>query len=371
MRYFNFLFLLSFVILLMTNCTVPSGIDDDLTFMDSINSANHNSVFKISTDNSGLVSIIPTAEGFSYSEVTYGHGSANPVKVPVGQNTTHIYPEGNYTVTINYYDMANNKVTKTYPLAVTYVAPENLKVNLDLQGNVLNISATADFANGFQVLWGDGGANETPTAMTGSYGKPFVAGPHTYIPGKHTLTVTALSGGAAKATKTFEIIVFAPFSLPITYEDPAQNYNIGGTFGGVNVEQLANPFPGGINTSATVRKYHKTTGAPGWGGTWTPMSEPAGVPIDMSKGSKIKVMVYASESGKSLNVELEQASGGLANQVLKVPVSKANEWVDLTFDFGALGVPAGTTFKQLVFRYNDAQEGLNEIIYLDNIRQSD
>ncbi|MGE5355809.1 MAG: hypothetical protein ACM3PT_06170 [Deltaproteobacteria bacterium] len=370
MKYSNFILILSFITIILTNCSIPSGIDDDLTFLDNIKTSNLNGVFNISNDNTGLVTIIPSADGYSYSEVIFGHGDPSPVKLTVGNSVNHNYPEGNYTVTINYYNLKGDKTTKTYPLTVTYRAPENMKVNLNLNGDVLNISATADFANGFQVLWGDGGANESPTAMTGSLGKTFTAGPHTYTPGKYTLTVTALSGGAAKVSKTFDIIVFAPFALPITYENPAQNYNIGGTFGGVNVEQLANPFPGGINTSANVRKYEKTNGAANWSGTWTPLSPPAGVPIDMNNGTKIKVMVYATETGKSLNVELEQASGGLANQVLKVPISKANEWVDLTFDFGALGVPASTTFKQLVFRYNDAQNGFGEIIYLDNIRQS-
>jgi hypothetical protein len=370
MKHFKYLFIFLSTILLLTNCSVPNGIDDDLSFLESVSTSNQNEVFNITNDNSGLVTIIPTAEGFSYAEVLYGHGGTTPVKVQVGNSVNHVYPEGNYTVNINYYDLAGQKTTKSYPLAITYRAPENMKVNVSQNGNVINITATADYANGFQVIWGDGGANETPTNMTGSLGKSFTAGPHTFQPGKFTMKVTALSGGAAKVSENFDVVVFAPFSLPITYEDPAQNYNLGGTFGGVNVEQIANPFPGGINTSAKVRKYEKTNGAASWSGTWTPMSEPASIPIDLSKGTTIKIMVYATEAGKSVNVELEQASGGLPNQVLKAEIPAANEWVELTYDFGAL-VPANTTFKQLVFRYNDAQDGFGEVIYIDNIRQAD
>ncbi|MBK7096640.1 MAG: hypothetical protein IPH57_16835 [Saprospiraceae bacterium] len=352
------------------SCSTPNGIDEDLSFLGSSVSANHNGILSISTDNSGLVVITPVGEGVSSAKVTYGHGSATPVTLKPGLSTSHNYPEGSYTVGVNYYDIAGRETVKTYPLQLIYVAPANVTTTRNLDGPIMTLTAKADFANGFQVKWGDGGTNETPTNMTGSLGGTFTVAPHTYAPGNYTLTVIALSGGAAKTTVTYPVTVFAPFSLPITYENPIQNYNIGGTFGDVKVEQIPNPFMDGINTSATVRKYTKANGAPGWGGTWTPMSEPAGVPIDMNKGSKIKVMVYATESGKSLNVELEQASGGLANQVIKVPVSKANEWVELTFDFGALGVPAGTTFKQLVFRYNDSSDGAGEVIYLDNISQS-
>ena len=101
------------------------------------------------------------------------------------------------------------------------------------------------------------------------------------------------------------------------------------------------------------------------------MSAPNSVPINIDNGGKIKVMVYSTEIGKKVNVELEQATTGIPNQVLKVATTVANQWEELTFDFGALGtIPAGTEFKQLVFRYNDSADGLGEVIYIDNVRQT-
>jgi hypothetical protein len=361
----------SFLMLFLAfSCSTPNGIDEDLSFLDSATSANQNGIFSISTDNSGLVLITPVGEGVSSTKVTYGHGSATPVTLKPGLSTSHNYPEGSYTVTVNYYDIAGKETVKTYPLQLTYVAPVNVTTTRNLDGTVMTLTAKADFANGFQVKWGDGGANETPTNMTGTLGGTFTVAPHTYVPGNYTLTVIALSGGAAKTTVTYPITVFAPFSLPITYENPIQNYNIGGTFGNVSVEQIPNPFREGINTSATVRKYTKANGAPGWGGTWTPLSAPNGVPINIDDGSKILVHLYSTEIGKALNVELEQGSNGVANQILKVASTVADQWEELVFDFGTLGIPAGTTFKQLVFRYNDSSDGAGEVIYLDNISQS-
>lgn len=365
--------ILSFAILSMlaiTGCSTPDGIDSSTSSLNSAEAGNIDRIFDISTDNSGLVKITPIGEGVSRFEVVLGHGSTDPISVNPGGNVSHNYPEGSYTVTIISYDIAGNATTNTYPLQVTYVAPVNLNVNQSFAGTTLTLTATADYANGMLVTWGDGGSGEVPTVMSGSLGSPFTAPGHTYAPGVYTLTVTALSGGAATTTVTYPITVFAPFSLPITYESPIQNYGIGGTFGGVSVAVVANPFPGGINTSANVWKYTKNTGAASWSGTWTPMASPNSVPINIDNGNKIKVMVYSTEVGKMLNVELEQGTNGVPNQILKVPSTVANQWEELVFDFGPAGIPAGTTFNQLVFRYNDITDGSGEVIYIDNVTQS-
>lgn len=365
--------ILSFAVLSMlafTGCSTPDGIDSDVSSLNSVTAANFDRIFDVSTDNSGLVRVTPIGEGVSKSVVTLGHGSDGEITLNPGESTTHNYPEGSYTVTIVSYDLAGNSTTNTYPLQVTYVAPTDISVAQTFAGTTLTITATANYANGMLVTWGDGGANEVPTVMTGALGETFTVPAHTYAPGVYTLTVTALSGGAATTTATYPVTVYAPFALPITYESPIQNYGIGGTFGGVGVAVVANPFPGGLNTSANVWRYTKPTGAAFWSGTWTPMSTPNSVPINIDNGNKIKVLVYSTEVGKMLNVELEQADNGIPNQVLKVASTVANQWEELVFDFGASGIPAGTSFRQLVFRYNDVTDGLGEVIYIDNIRQS-
>lgn len=351
-------------ILLFVGCS-KDGIDDDTSSLNSVTSGNYDRIFDISNDNSGLVKITPIAEGVSKSVVTLGHGTDSPTNVFPGGSVSHNYPEGSYTVSIQSFDISGNSVTNDYPLQLTYRAPENVAINESVAGYEVTVAATADYANGFLVYYGDV-VNETPTSQAVGQSLP----PHTYAAGSYTITVVALSGGAATTTETKTITIYNPYSLPITYEDSHQNYGIGGTFGGVNVAKVANPYSGGINTSSNVWQYTKSGGAASWSGTWTPLAPPDGTPININNGSKIKVMVYASEAGKQLNVELEQGSNGVANQILKVPVTIANQWQELEFNFGALGIPAGTTFRQLVFRYNDVADGTGEVIYIDNVVQS-
>lgn len=354
------------ILAVAVSCSTPDSLEDDLNYLGTVSSSNTDRIFDISDDNTGLVKITPVGEGVTSFTVSYGHGSSGPVTLTPGQSTSHNYPEGSYTVTIVSTDIAGNQTSVQYPLQLTYRAPEDLVINAAANGLSVTVSATADYANSFLVYFGD---------VTGEVGTPMSVGQtlpaHTYASaGTYTVTVVALSGGVATTSSTQQVVLYNPYSLPITYEDPNQNYSIGGTFGGVGVAKVANPFPGGINSTANVWQYTKPVGAESWSGTWTPLSAPGGVPINIDNGHKIKVMVYSTEVGKKLNVEIEQGTNGVSNKVLQVASTVANQWEELVFDFGVYGIPAGTQFGQLVFRYNDVAPGSGEVIYIDNVTQS-
>ena len=44
---------------------------------------------------------------------------------------------------------------------------------------------------------------------------------------------------------------------------------------------MTNPYKTGLNTSEKVWRFTKSVGAETWGGTWTPMASPGGVPINI------------------------------------------------------------------------------------------
>src|SRR5260221_9201228 len=211
------------------------GIDDDTSFLSTASSGNLDKIFDISNDNSGNVKITPTGEGASSYTVAYGHGTgagASAILLP-GSNTTHSYPEGSYTVTITAKDIAGKETANTYPLQLTYRAPENLLPNKSISRNGAAVKPTSLYTASYKVDWGDG------TAVM-----PFAFGAmenHIYAtPGTYNVKVTALSGnalysGAATKDTTFPVVIApppaAPFAVPITFVDAAVSYFFG-TFGG-------------------------------------------------------------------------------------------------------------------------------------------
>lgn len=342
------------------SCKKIEGIDQDLSFLDKISSSNPSKIFDITNDNSGMVTITPLGDGVASFTVNFGHGTGTAASATVlpGASASHAYPEGTYTVSIVATDMAGVSTTTTYPLTVTYRAPEDVVINTSGETEV---SATAKYAKSFLVYYGDV-ANEVGTPMAIGQTLP----PHTYpAGGPYDLKVVALSGGAAKTE-----VVKTLFGLPLTFESPTMNYFFGTFGGGQAFDKVANPNPSGINTSATVGKF--TRGADSWSGTYSPLN----IPINFAYGKKIKVMAYNPDPaniGKKLNVELEWAVGATAanpwGAIIKTPVTTSGAWEELTFDFSTnAAIPANAKFTQLVFRYDDANAGAGAIIYIDNIR---
>ncbi len=339
------------------------SISEDLSSVNSSEPNNINSVIQVSNDNSGEVKITPTGSDAVFFTVDFGDGTSEPVTLSAGENVTHVYPEGSYTVKINATSITGHETESLIPFQIIYRAPENIEITKSVEGYNLTVSATADFANGFLVYYGDV-TNETGTPMAVGQTLP----PHTYpSAGTYQLKVVALSGGTATSELTEEVNIYDPFELPITFESDFVNYFFG-TFGDVVFEKVDNPTPSGLNTSAKVGRYTKPMNVPNWSGTYSPLDNP----IDFASGNIIKVLIHASEVGKMLNVELEWAVGGNpANgvAVLKVANTVANQWEELTFDFSTIaGIPADAQFTQLVLRYNDAENGAGEVIYIDNIR---
>lgn len=354
------IYLTLLVITIVFSSCEKEGISDDLGFLSTAGSSNADKIFDISDDNTGNVKITPFGNGFSKYEVKFGDAGAGSAVVMPGASVTHAYPEGSYTVTVDGYDIAGKVTTTTYPLTLTYRAPENLQVTV---GDDATISATANYANGFQVYYGDV-ANEVPTAL--AVGQTLPA--HIYpAGGPYQLRVVALSGGAATTTFTKTL-----FGFPIDFENAGVDYFFG-TFGNAVFSKADNPAPAGLNTSAKVGKYEKPAGAETWSGTYSPLD----IAANFAFGKKVKVLVYnpsAGNIGKQVNVELEwgtAASGAPANgvAVLKRPITTSGAWEELVFDFGTIPAIAATSrFEQLVLRFNDVASGAGEVIYLDNFR---
>jgi len=354
---FSFVLLIAFTI----SCTVQDGIDQDTSFLNTANSEAVDAIFDISNDNSGDVKITPKGEGVTSFSVNNGDGSAEFVAVAPGESTMHSYPEGSYSVKIIAESIAGGTTETDFPLQVTYRAPEDLIVTTSVDVYTVTVQAEALYAKSFLVYFGDVD-NEVGTPLAIDETTP----EHTYATGGvYDIKVVALSGGAANTESTESIPIFDPLALPYTCELASQNYLAGGTYGGVNYSIVENPFPTGLNTSANVAKFEKPTDAEEWAGTWKPLD----VPMDLSTGTKIKMLVYVTEAGKTVGLELQASTNDAPNTAIFVTTTVANQWEELVFDTATIPeIPAGATYKQFNINYNRPNKGLGEVIYIDNIR---
>lgn len=367
MKNIKFIFSLLLLVTIMISCAVEDGIDGDLSYLDTIpNPSNVNALIDISYDNSGNVTFTPSAESVGTFDIFYGDGTADPGNVQSGSSIVHKYQEGNYTVKIVAKGLNGVNEEKTYPISVVYRTPENLSVTTSIKVHTIKVKATALYEVSYLVYFGDV-VNEVGTPM--AIGEEIS---HTYASaGTYDVKVVALSGGVAPSIEsTSSKTIYDAFMLPINFEDPNVNYFFGSFGDGQQFNKVANPAPGGLNTSATVGEFKR--GNQSWSGTYSPLD----ASIDFSTGNKLRVLVYNPDPaliGKKLNAELEAAVGGSPSNgvgVLKVAFTKSGEWEELVFDFSSIpGFPLETAkFNQLVFRFDDEVSDNNAVFYIDDIR---
>jgi len=354
---------LSCLVLLMTFAiSCKKEINDDVSFVENAAAPDQLSVlFEITQDNTGLVTITPNGNGVARYEVYYGHGAATPTTVAPGKNTTHIYPEGVYTVRIVAYSVTGKVTEITKPLTVSFRAPEDLvaTVTVDAANNFkVNVTASALYETNFRVFFGD---------VVGEPGLVFLEGQtpsHVYAAvGTYTVRVVAYSGGAATTTYTTTITITDPVLLPLTFESPTVNYTFT-DFGGGVATRIDNPQSGGINTSAKVGRMVKN--APEvWGGSFIAL----GNPIDFSANKVFRMKVFSPRVGAKVLLKTENLTNGSISFEKEVLTTVANTWEDLAFDFRTINTANSYQKIVLIFDLGIVGDGSPNFTWLfDDIR---
>ena len=350
-------YILSMALVFFISCTQD---DNDLSFIDSVVAPSEiKAVFKIAQDNTGLVTITPNASGATSFNVKFGDNTQESVNVAQGESTTHVYDEGNYTVTIEAIGITGLKSKATQELVVSFRAPENLEVKAEIDPAnpfVLDVSATADFTTSFLVYFDTSNMNEEPTDLQLGETVSFeYAGV-----GDYTIKVVALSGGIETTELTQIITISSPVVLPIGFEIFDTSKFIG--FGGATASVVNNPDTNG-NTSSKVAKISKGT-PEGWAGNVIITS----APIDFSRKKLIKLNVWSPRPGGKLLFKIENLTDSNTFIEKEVTLQGNSSWEEVTIDFSDIDV--SKTYQKLVWFFDFGtvgNGGSNWTFYVDNI----
>ncbi|MDB9712851.1 hypothetical protein OAA78_04105 [Flavobacteriaceae bacterium] len=361
MKKFKYLLKVFLVSALVIACV--EEIENNIDFVDTIEvPTNIAGIISITQDNTGVVTITPTGEGVVSYSVNFGDGSNESESINPGNSVVHTYPEGTYEATIIAVGL-NGEVTETVvSVVVSYSAPENLVVTINsLAGNPfdINVSASADLAASFEVYFGDQGSDEAPTPL--QIGEILT---YTYSTvGEYTVTVVALSGGAATTEYSEVITITNPLLMPIDFEDSTLNYSFV-DFGNAQSTVIPNPDPTGVNTSATVGQSLKFNGSETWAGSFLTIDEP----VDFSSLNNIAVDVWTSEIGEVIKLKLENSANPDINTEVDMTTSVNQGWETLIYDFSTSDL--SQEYDRIVIFFDFGNVGDDTSYYFDNIRLS-
>ena len=177
--------------------------------------SNVSATFNITQDNTGLVTITPTAVGAVSFDVDFGDGSEVATAIAAGKHAKHTFTEGNHTVGITANGLGGLKTAASVDLVVSFKAPQNLVVaitNSETISKQIDVVATADYATTFDVSLGVDGV-EAVSANIGDTA--------TYIydeAGTYTITVTA-KGGAIETTSFSQDFEVTAIQQPVISAD--------------------------------------------------------------------------------------------------------------------------------------------------------
>jgi len=354
------LFLYSLLIAALISCTKFDN--GDLAFTNTgEDPANVSSQLQITQDNSGLVSIKPTAQGVAYYDVYFGHGQDEPIRIAAGNTAQHNYPEGVYTIKVIAYNLTGGKSSEfSQEVEVSYTSPQDLVVNVDIDVNnkfKVDVTATALHAASFQVRFGEEEHEEPTTFIEGQTAS------HTYQhTGTYTVTVVALSGGEATTTFSTEVSIVNPLYLPLDFESPAGEVSFS-NFDGGDASVIDNPFKTGLNTSAKVGKMVKYGGQP-WGGSVISL----GGPIDFASGKTFRMKVYSPRVGAKVLLKVENASNPDISYEKELSTTVANAWEELQFDYADIDAAQDYNNVVLIFELGTMGDGSPDFtFYFDDI----
>lgn len=376
MKHIKKLLVLFLVINVFNSCDneETSYVLDDISAPTNIKA-----IFNISQDDTGTVTVTPTAEGASTFEIYFGDVEGEtPTVVSPGETATHIYAEGEFNLRVVAIGMTGLKSELVRVVTISFSAPTDLDftaVISEADPFEVSVTPTATNATVYDVYFGDV-ENEEPTTIMATE-----SAVHVYAEvGDYDIRVVARGGGSATIELTKSITISGAsngVTLPITFEDPTVNYAINGfgaaDFSGIPVAVIDNPDASGINTSAKVLEVNKLQDAQTYAGVSIPLEGA----IDFSTSTSVTIKVWSPRVGTPIRFKIEDSSSakdGNGNPVVfaevEVNSTVASAWEELTFDMtnpvaGAFNT--SISFDTAILFPDFGSAGQAEIFYFDDV----
>jgi hypothetical protein len=338
--------------------------DDDSVGMEVKAPSNVQVTLDVAQDNSGTVTVTPSADGASSFQILFGDTDGEtPTNVNAGSSTTHTYAEGSYTLTVIAVGPTGLTAQITQTVNISFAAPANLSVEIAISETnpyLVTVTPSADNATTFDVYYGEAEDEEPASVNVGGTGEYEYTAAGTY-----PIRVVAMGAGAATAEVTEEVEIIGavqPVIFPITFDDLLVNYQFAG-FGGVDPAiVINNPDASGINTTSRVAQLTKTAGAETWAGATIDLGES----IDFASGTTVKMMVWSPRAGTNILFKVENLDDANINAEASASTTVAEGWEELTFDLTGL-VNLSNTYGRVALFPDFGNAGQGENFYFDEI----
>ena len=184
------------------------GCKDEDDYKDFLNNTeppiNVSAKVSVTQDNTGLVTIIPLAEGAINYVLDFGDGSEVSDLIEPGSSVDHIYEEGSYELSITANGLNGLSTTSIQTIDVSFQAPENLEVFIENDSSIsrqVNVTASADFALSYEVDFGVPDLEPLTANIDDTVSYQYDEA------GTYTITVTAFSAAIETVSYTEEFEV--------------------------------------------------------------------------------------------------------------------------------------------------------------------
>ncbi|MET7028183.1 hypothetical protein [Sediminicola luteus] len=342
MKHIKKLLVLFLVINVFNSCT-----EEEVSYaLEDISApTNVKAIFNVSQDDTGTVTITPTAEGASTFEIYFGDvENETPTTASPGEMVSHVYGEGEFSLRVVAIGMTGLKSELVRIVTISFSAPTDLDFTAEISNTdpfEVSVTPTATNATVYDVYFGDV-ENEEPTTIMDSE-----SAVHVYAEvGDYDVRVVARGAGAAtiELTKTVTISGASnAVSLPITFDDATVNYAFG-TFNGTSFEVVDNPDLSGANAVASMVGAITNSGSQWEGGAFN-----LGTPVDFAGDNKTITMKLWSDVTVPVLLKFEGGvNGERQNEV--VVTHGGTGWEDLSFDFATNAIKS----------YIDGTQGVGE-----------